>query len=285
MKIFFLSFLLAFFALGAIAQDTIPNAGFEFWTQGGPDYVDPNGWQTLNSQTDIISILTCLRDSGTVHSGKYSVKLVTKSGAGFIIPGILSTGQIHQSGAIDDGIPMSSRPTSLNGWYKYNPVSNDTATFSISLTKAGSPIGAGAISVRDTADWTYFSVPVTYSSGNTPDSVQLLFFSGTNQSSHLGSTMWIDDLSYGYTNGIVNVAADIMKIYPNPANNQVTIDNGSTHALSLNIYSCLGQLVKEVKLSEGVNTIDVSLFSQGLYLISAAGDDGSIYRNSLVIQK
>ncbi len=286
MKIFTLSFLFVLAGFALMAQDTIPNAGFEFWTQGGPAYADPNGWQTLNSQTGLISVYTCSLDSATAHEGTRSVKLVTKTGAGFIIPGILSTGAIHQDGTIDHGIPISSRPLYLNGWYQYTPVANDTATFSITLFKAGADIGDGAFNTTDNVSaWTYFSVPVNYTTSDVPDSVQLLFFSGTDQASHVGSVLLLDDLSYSYTSGIAETAANPISLYPNPANSQINISNQNMNAASLNLYSVDGRMVKFITMHPGTNTVDVSALPAGFYVLAGIGANGNAYRSQLVIDK
>ena len=52
-------------------------------------------------------------------------------------------------------------------------------------------------------------------------------------------------------------------IYPNPVQNILYV-KGNSEAYSIEIYSLIGQLVKTVS---NANEIDVSLLSQGVYLI------------------
>jgi hypothetical protein len=266
----------------------VPNAGFENWVQGGAAYRDPSGWQDLNSQTGLISLYTCTQDSSIAHGGHYSVKLTTKTGAGFVIPGILSTGAIHQSGTIDHGIPISSSPTQLLGWYQYAPVANDTASFSITLYAAGNIVGQGAINITGAAStWTQFTIPVTYSVMANPDSVQLLFFSGTQQASHVGSAVWLDDLSYSFNGaGIAETSVNNISVYPNPAHDQLFFDNQQMQASVMNIYGADGRLVKETyNLSQGVNMLDLSTLNAGFYILNCTGADGRAYRNEIIVAK
>ena len=61
------------------------------------------------------------------------------------------------------------------------------------------------------------------------------------------------------------------KIYPNPVQNILYV-KGSSEAYSIEIYSLIGQLVKTVS---NANEIDVSLLSQGVYLIRISNENVS----------
>jgi hypothetical protein len=60
-------------------------------------------------------------------------------------------------------------------------------------------------------------------------------------------------------------------IYPNPVQNILYV-KGSSEAYSIEIYSLIGQLVKTVS---NANEIDVSLLSQGVYLIRISNENVS----------
>ena len=71
-----------------------------------------------------------------------------------------------------------------------------------------------------------------------------------------GSPKAINDTSNsGEASGVI--------IYPNPVQNILYV-KGNSEAYSIEIYSLIGQLVKTVS---NTNEIDVSLLSQGIYLI------------------
>lgn len=70
-------------------------------------------------------------------------------------------------------------------------------------------------------------------------------------------------------------------VYPNPAKNQVNINLDSPQA-SLKFYSINGQVILEKELKRGVNSINISEFSSGLYVV-AIQSENSITTKKLVI--
>ena len=77
-----------------------------------------------------------------------------------------------------------------------------------------------------------------------------------------GSPKAINDTSNsGEASGVI--------IYPNPVQNMLYV-KGNSEAYSIEIYSLIGQLVKTVS---NANEIDVSLLSQGIYLISIRNEN------------
>jgi len=77
-----------------------------------------------------------------------------------------------------------------------------------------------------------------------------------------GSPKAINDTSNGG-------GASAVIIYPNPVQNILYVE-GNSGAYSIEIYSLIGQLVKAVS---NVNEIDVSLLSQGVYLIRISNEN------------
>jgi hypothetical protein len=207
--LFIASILLSISAKAGV--DTIANGGFEQWTSH-TGYNDPNSWTTINSITNIIGVYTVFIDSTTVHSGHYSCKLITESAAGQTAPGLITTGTVNTSNnTITGGVPINSRPASLNGWFQYAPVGSDSAQMSITLTKWSSSGDSTMIVGYGTAytgsldsTWSQLSVPITYISGVTPDTVLLLFFSSSSVADRVGSTLLLDDLSYGYPSNVLS---------------------------------------------------------------------------------
>ena len=133
--------------------------------------------------------------------------------------------------------------------------------------------------------WTQFTVNVNYTSNATPDSILLLFFASNSDTARVGSTLWLDDLSYSFTTGITETPANPINIYPNPANNQIYVDNQAMMAASLNLYNANGQMVQYIKMNPGSNIIDLSTLPAGIYVLSGTGANGNAYRSSVVIDK
>ena len=67
-------------------------------------------------------------------------------------------------------------------------------------------------------------------------------------------------------------------MYPNPADNKVTITNSSNLALeTAMIYDISGKLISRINLQDmqGEKVIDVSEYSSGVYLVRILGDQAS----------
>ncbi len=123
------------------AQTTLYNGGFENW------YTDPNNskiaicgsasdgkyWNSSNAgaATFIGSVTT--QDTGFKHGGNSSAKLATKYAVVKLAAASLFTGDfiglIGTKGAkLDWGVPFTSRPTALKGYYSYSPGSLNRGT-------------------------------------------------------------------------------------------------------------------------------------------------------------
>ena len=65
-------------------------------------------------------------------------------------------------------------------------------------------------------------------------------------------------------------------LYPNPANEKVTIEG--VEAKEVQVYNALGQMVKRVR---GTNEIDLSRLAEGVYLLRIADANGKVYTNKI----
>jgi hypothetical protein len=66
------------------------------------------------------------------------------------------------------------------------------------------------------------------------------------------------------------------KIYPNPANTILNIDNKKTiEVTSINIYNTLGQLVLVIPNAQQTTSVDVSSLKTGNYFIKINSDKGN----------
>ena len=61
-------------------------------------------------------------------------------------------------------------------------------------------------------------------------------------------------------------------VYPNPADNFITVFANKTNELSVNIYNLMGQLVYESKFND-MTKIDVNNFDKGMYLVEVVNAD------------
>lgn len=68
------------------------------------------------------------------------------------------------------------------------------------------------------------------------------------------------------------VAESSIAIYPNPANNNITVT--LDQSAQLNIVSITGQVLHSNTYSRGAQTIDISHLPAGMYILTAVTDDG-----------
>jgi hypothetical protein len=73
-----------------------------------------------------------------------------------------------------------------------------------------------------------------------------------------------------------------IRIYPNPANNLVNIDNAANSSVS--IYNLLGEVVKSVRTTSNNTSIDVSNLAAGSYVVKVQGENSN-YSHQLNITR
>ncbi|MBS4041905.1 MAG: fibronectin type III domain-containing protein [Flavobacteriales bacterium] len=76
------------------------------------------------------------------------------------------------------------------------------------------------------------------------------------------------------TLGINNNNLSLVKIYPNPTSDYLTIQH-SVSIQKIELYNLLGQLVKEVKVSSNIEQISLNQLSKGTYLLKVFDDVSS----------
>jgi len=110
--------------------------------------------------------------------------------------------------------------------------------------------------------------PFTNEAGDIPTSLGgINFFSISTDNLY-----YIDDVNY--SEGILSVTDNTkieVVIYPNPTQSILNIDTQGT-IISLRIYNILGNIIEEIS---GLNSIDISNLSSGIYFIEVSTDTGS----------
>ena len=166
--------------------------------------------------------LTAFRETVKKRSGNYAIKTVsnimTVGGETIFLPGVAATITIDIAAAEDFIVTLGSdysyRPSSLRGFMQYEPINNDSAAIEIRLTHYNeatnkhSVIGKGKKVFCEKIDsWTEFSVPINYTSEQTPNSIIIVFsasaaydFTSFNTlmecKGQVGSTLYIDDVEF-----------------------------------------------------------------------------------------
>ena len=240
--------LIAFLCCITMATNAqIPNSGFENWTGG-----DPDNWATSNSFPVSLINITQTTDS---HSGSYAVR-------GDVINFLSAPAvPIIQSGPDATGFVISEQYHSFELYYKFTSVGGDKFSVNVALEKAGNPIAQGAVALPSTmSTYTYLSVPLTYTTIDIPDlAIIQISISGpvTGLDVHLGSVMFVDDLSFSFSTGIKNSSASdlIGKCFPNPSSDIVSIPLNESVSEGIIVY-VFDSYGKEVKKMSGYQQQD-----------------------------
>lgn len=87
----------------------------------------------------------------------------------------------------NEGVGFTSRPSTLKGWYKYTNDSNDpteTGMVTVTLLNGETIIGSGTANLSAAADYTEFTVPVTYSVTNQKATSLRIMITSSNHASY-----------------------------------------------------------------------------------------------------
>ncbi len=274
------------------------------------DFKDNYFFTTLNSIYKLPTVmgngpLTAIQvPTSDAYEGLYSLKLMsgnmTSPYGDVFLPGAMGTLDID-FGAMECilGNSFAFRPTAIKGWHKYIPVAGDSAAIEIWLQKKGTVLGRGKkVITNSVSDWSEFTVPVTYTSTDTPDTIIIVFASSaaydfTNIETlmqckgQVGSTLYLDEIELEYAPaGIKEMLTPEVQlsVYPNPAKEQITIQIGKETEGSVIIYDYLARKVGQYPISGTQVEIGIRDYANGSYLINVIENDKVITTNRFVKQ-
>ncbi len=302
MRKIFTFLTLAIFTLQSFAQ--VPNSGFESWASGSPV-----SWDTPNG--DLYGMITVVNEETSApYAGSKSALLETKNltlGFPFNInqdvPGLMTLGQFTVnmsagSGDVTGGIPWTSRSRVMKFAYKSQTAGTDTFTIAAILFKSGDTVAIGLLRRNETVlSWTEDSVVFKYEDSTLnvnlvddyPDSMNIWFMSSDTAVSNItvGSKLWIDAVSVeGNVPLLVSIKENQIEgyvgIYPNPAENNITIDFPSKEDATVSIFNTIGQTLYKTKINTIKQDIDVSSFPKGLYFIEITTDINKITKKIVI---
>ena len=253
---------------GSSYAPDIPNYSFENWIPITSE--NPNAWDSFNSATASLGVPT-LSKTTDAYSGNYAAELTTKYVPMYddTIMGIITKGPTLNVLSGMQGISYGATPANFEGYYKYSPVGNDTARFSVAFYSNNTMIGGTYFEVTSTSS-AYVPFSEVLNLSTTPDSMAVAIMSGDRN----GSSLIVDDINL--SGGNVSVLEQDIKnvsIYPTVTNSFVTIefDTKNSAMLPIQIYSVEGKLVYSSTNSmvHGDNklTLDVSGLPKGNYIL------------------
>jgi len=171
------------------------------------------------------------------------------------------------------GFPYTGRPEKLEFWSKYTPVGGDTAGAIVILKKwtgiESDTIAIGGININATAGYTKFTVDLVYYSTELPDSAVIGFAaSKMPEIARINSTLYIDDVIFLGWVGTdqYDKNADLVKIYPNPASDNLNIVASIETADNIKVSDITGKIMGVYKIRDYETNINTGLFSDGIYI-------------------
>jgi hypothetical protein len=166
----------------------------------------------------------------------------------------------------------------------------DMAIFNSELYVVGDFNTAGGVVARNIAKWDgvkWCGLGSTFN--GVIKSVQVfnneLYIGGTftliDGVSISGVAKWIGG-SYVDTCDVVGVnelqESNFFSIYPNPNNGSFTIDIENLNEANLVIYNLSGQIVLQKKLTQNLTSIDLTMFSKGMYFVKVNTEKGIVIK-------
>jgi hypothetical protein len=297
-----LSLLLIFFGILTVSAQNIPNASFENWYNYSLGKY-PNSWTTSDSISVANSGGISVFDGTDAYDGTKSLHLksvqvtilIQIKGPGIATNGLISLNQSTFQFVFSGGSPDTARSRFLTGWYKYLPTnSGDAAVVQAYLFKNNGitrdTVAKGTMEISGTVStYTQFVLQMNYLDFTVqPDTCLIILQSsrGLNDPNiGVGTEFIVDSLGFSGFVGIdelKNSVSDV-KIFPSPADNELTIDVTLKYNISLtcDIYDLNGRLVYSAPMRSTKEKIDVSAFSAGRYILKI----GDAKRNLLYSKK
>lgn len=294
--------LLAFAAVSAsaMAQTFIPNPGFETWGSSLGEDQQPSSWISYNIFTAPLidatnSNTASVTQAGSPdnYQGNYSAKITTTTlinnpdpanipyTAGFMMAGAVSFSSPYMLA----GYANPQRPQTFSYAGKYTPVGTDTAICVVAVTKwngtTRDTIGIG-IDYMPVAvpNYTTRTVTVVYDvafASTIPDTISILFSSSSFIAPQVGSSFWVDALSFSGYVGMNEIASAAgVSVYPNPSNDVTYFDLVSEEAASIAVYDMTGREVSRVNVNNKRAAVNSWTMPAGAYTYSVLNKEGEV---------
>jgi hypothetical protein len=264
-----ITFFLAFALLTTLRAQTIPNAGFESWTNV-LGYESPVGYVTGDHITAIFGApqtATILKSTDR-RSGSFAIRAQVNDADSYVF-------------GLSDKMRVTTMPRALVGYFKGRTFGTDTLAIGIQGTKWNAmtqeaeevPFEANIMFRGTQATFTSFSANVPATMPVMPDSIQIgIVIANVEGQMNAGSFGVFDDLAFSFTSAsalVPVVKRNLVKVFPNPATNYFIIEKSEQYENSRLRYTLIaadGKVVQSSLLNEPQTTIQIgSELANGVY--------------------
>ena len=273
----------------------VPDPDFEQWDSTLIE--KPDGWALPLGETPInINSIQTVDKTTDAYWGSYAAHLhnVPQTSLNQLVASAYITTDFVGGNGSRPSFAVSKRYKTFNGYVKFVPQNNDTASFAIQLYAHGNIIGTGTMQI-DTAVNSYqpFFINIGYNDSITmPDSASIkiaaFYYNSTD-----GSSLIVDNLGFdGFydNNGYAEVpvigltgAIASLSLYPNPNNGALHVDYCSplTEEISLTVYDLSGRVLYTEQRNSTANdktefNLNLPDLSSSVYLVNVRSRSVSV---------
>lgn len=270
--------------------------GFETWADvpnAATGVQDPKGWASFNVMTNMLVGMqqTVFKETASVGAGAAAAKIVTKpipatiTIPGYDTVGILAIGTVDiLSKSIKLGTPYTGRPEKVAFYTKYEPVTLDTASVSVVLTKYNTTTKTQDIVANGTwtttatsTTWAKNEITLTYKVGTSPDTLRIIVSSSSLYRPKVNSTFYIDDFSFSGWVGVNDLEAikNNVVAFPTPAKTNITFTS-SVAANSVEILDLAGRTVGVFPMVGNKVTVETAKYESGMYIYNVVNEQKAV---------
>ncbi len=268
-------------------DDQLPNCNFEEWNEVADE--KPFNWSAANILPVLLGQAPPMTKTSDASDGNFALRLETVQTTFFAsidTLGIFSTGVFNPaSGDFEGGnvaFLSNSDNIEFNFQYKYLPVSDNVGLVNLLFTDSlENEILDTIYEIPPATEYTTINYGV-----NLPveaDFVQITFASSDYREEsyfvEVGDVLFVDALGFAVTvNTDDLIFSDILKTYPNPVNDLLTINTGGISSVLnyITFYDLNGRAVlrKRVGATTSKLQLDVSSLSSGMYFYVLMTEEG-----------
>lgn len=275
----------------ASKAQTIPNAGFENWTNFG-SYSNPTNWGSYNYVYP--NTPTC--EQGTPGAVGNSYLKLTVKNTGTVEMGFAYLANFDALGDVLPAFACNFQPTSLTGKWKYLVSPSDTSMIQIyffkwnSSTQMSDIVGIGEKEILPGAvsSWTNFSIPISFFSSQMPDSAAIMLGAGIADNPVLNDYLYIDDLGFGASIPTsINQVQDAIQVTlsPNPFSSSTTLNFSELqNNTRITLLDMFGHTLRTIICNGYQYSLDKGDLKEGLYIIQIMDEKGNTITRKIAVE-
>lgn len=253
---------------------TFYNGGFEEWYNIGIDF--PSQWRSVDllaydSYTNFLQSKSCtLSESGNTNLGANSLVIQNYKGGENVYRGYAFLGD-ENNDYYTPHFPFADTFRYLQGYYKFLPDGEDTARINVRTYANGGRRSFDDLYLHEEkAEWTFFSIPLSYNNVINPDSASLILYSSYDKGNEHGinTQLYVDQLEFVMEPEPLKLTVDELSIsnhyYPNPTAGKLYLDS----RLNIEQAEARSTIGQRHTLTAYRNQLDLSNLSDGMYFIT-----------------